>query len=90
MRSLKDNLHGIIDLDVILMIVTAFCGLIVISYIIYQIQLSLNPTGAAALTIGNITKGYDNAIALIMVAITIFILALAISALLLLSGRRSA
>jgi len=35
----------------------------------------------------NITTGFDNAIALILVAITIFILALALSALLMLRGR---
>jgi hypothetical protein len=35
----------------------------------------------------NITTGFDNAIALILVAITIFILAIAISALLMLRGR---
>jgi hypothetical protein len=88
MRSLKDNLHGIIDLGVVIMIVVAFVGMIVISYILYEVQRSLNPTGAALLTTNNITTGYNNAITLILVAVTIFILALAISALLLLSGRR--
>ena len=36
---------------------------------------------------GNITDGFNDAIALILVAITVFILAIAISALLLLRGR---
>lgn len=88
MRSLKENLHGVVDLGIVMMIITAFAGLMVVSYIIYQIQLSLNPTGAALITTNNITAGFDNAISLILIAITIFILALAISALLLLRGNR--
>lgn len=88
MRSLKENLHGVVDLGIVMMIITAFAGLMVVSYIIYQIQLSLNPTGAALVTTNNITAGFDNAISLILIAITIFILALAISALLLLRGNR--
>lgn len=88
MRSLRESLHGVIDLGVVLMIVIAFAGLIVVSYIMYQIGASLNATGNAANTIANISSGFDNAISLILVAITIFILALAISALLLLRGSR--
>jgi membrane-anchored glycerophosphoryl diester phosphodiesterase (GDPDase) len=89
MRSLSENSKAVIDLGVVLMIVTAFVGLIVISYIIYQVQLSLNPTGNALATMNNITTGYNNAISLILVAVTIFILALAISALLLLRQRQA-
>ena len=90
MRSLRKDLQGVIDLGVVLMVVIAFVGMIVISYILYEVQRSLNPSGAALLTTTNITTGYNNAISLILVAVTIFILALAISALLLLSGRRAA
>ena len=88
MRSLKENLQGIVDLGIILMIVIAFAGLMVIAYIIYTLVQQLNPTGAAANTMSNITTGFNNAIALILVAITIFILALAISALLMLRGNK--
>ena len=88
MRSLRENLHATIDLNVVLMIVVAFAGLIVIGFIIYQIQTALNPTGDALATTTNITKGFDNAVSLILVAVTIFILALAISALMLLRGNR--
>jgi hypothetical protein len=88
MRSLWKDLHGVIDLGVVLMVVIAFVGMVVISYILYEVQRSLNPSGAALLTTNNITAGYNNAVSLILVAVTIFILALAISALLLLSGRR--
>ena len=88
MKSLKENLQGIVDLGIILMIVIAFAGLMVIAYIIYTLVEQLNPTGAAANTMSNITTGFNNAIALILVAITISILALAISALLMLRGKR--
>lgn len=88
MRSLRENLHGVIDLGVVLMIVIAFVGLLVIGYIMYQLMAGLAPTGSALNTMNNITAGFDNALTLILVAITIFILALAISALLLLRGGR--
>lgn len=88
MRSFLDNARGVIDLGVVLMIGIAFAGLMVIAYILFTLVDQLNPTGAAANTMANITTGFDNAIALILVAITIFILALAISALLLLRGRQ--
>jgi type II secretory pathway component PulF len=88
MRSLKESISGMVDLGVVLMIGVAFVGLMVVAYIIYALKTQLNPTGAALNTITNITKGFDNAIALILVAITIWILAIAISALLILRGRQ--
>ena len=87
MRSFKDNLLGVVDLSVVLMIGIAFVALMVVSYIIFKLKDQLAATGDAANTIGNITAGFDDAIALILVAITIFILAIAISALLILRGR---
>ena len=86
MRSFLDNAHGVIDLGVVLMIGIAFAALMVVAFIIYTLQASLGATGAAANTIANITAGFDDAIALILVAITVFILAIAISALMLLRG----
>ena len=68
------------------MIGIAFAALMVISYIMYTLVDKLNATGSAARTLANITTGFDDAIALILVAITVFILAIAISALLLLRG----
>ena len=88
LKNLKNNLHGVIDLGVILMIGIAFVALIVVSYIMYSVGSSLGATGDAANTIANISAGFDNAITLILVAITIFILAIAISALLILRGGR--
>ena len=88
MKSLLDNARGVVDLGVILMIGIAFAGLMVVAYIIYTLVDQLGATGDAANTMANITAGFDNAIALILVAITIFILAIAISALLMLRGRQ--
>ena len=96
MRSLKENICGVVDLSIILMIGIAFAGLAVGAYIVWVLfgQLWHTPTGADSAAYNasytqavNITTGFDNAIALILVAVTVFILALAISALLMLRGR---
>jgi hypothetical protein len=87
MRSFLKDIRGVVDLGLVLMIGIAFAGLAVIAYIIYTLVDMLDATGSAAQTMGNITSGFDNAIALILVAITIFILSIAISALLMLRGR---
>ena len=104
MRSLKDDVSGVIDLGVVLMIGIAFAALIVFAYIIWTIrdQLILDApiaTSSAAYntsyfaqnasrsSLGNVTAGFDNAVNLLLVAITIFILAIAISALMMLRGR---
>lgn len=62
----------------------------VVAYIIWTIkgQLVTSTTEASTnASIANITTGFDNAVNLLLVAITIFILALAISALLMLRAR---
>ena len=90
MRSLKDNLLGMVDLGVVLMVGIAFAGLMVIAYIIWTVQdmLSTGTTSAFAnRSIKNVTDGFDDAVNLLLVAVTIFILAIAISALLMLRGR---
>ena len=89
MRSLKDNLCGMVDLGVVLMIGIAFVGLMVVAYIVWTIQdqLSLTQGTSAYASVQNITTGFDNAVGLLLIAITIFILAIAISALLMLRGR---
>ena len=98
MRSLKEDMHAVIDLGVVLMIGIAFAALMVIAVVIWTLfnQLWSTAPGASTSTAynnsylqaQNITGGFDDAIALILVAITIFILAIAISALLLLRGRQ--
>lgn len=91
LRSLKNNVHGMVDLGVVLMIGIAFVGLMVVSYIIWTINDQLITTDTAASvnnSIGNITDGFDDAVNLLLIAVTIFILAIAISALLMLRGRR--
>ena len=96
MRSLKDNLNGVVDLGVVLMIGVSFAALMVIAYIVWVLQDKITVTPSATTTtaqnetyvsIQNITTGFDSAISLILVAITIFILAIAISALLMLRVR---
>jgi len=90
MRSLKDNTFGVIDLGVVLMIGIAFAALMVIAYIIWTVKDQLVTTSTTAETnnsIANITGGFDDAVNLMLIAITIFILAIAIGALLMLRGR---
>ena len=90
MRSFNDNCRGMVDLGVVLMIGIAFVGLMVVTYIVYTIKDSLDTstlTAAANSTLDNITTGWSDAINLLLIAITIFILAIAISALLMLRGR---
>ena len=96
MQKLKENTHAVVDLGVVLMIGIAFAALMVVGYIIWKIKDQLafggSSTNAAARQwdnfSANITVGFDNAINLILVAVTIFILAIAISALLMLRGGR--
>jgi len=90
MRSLKENLYGVIDLGVVLMIGIAFAALMVVAFIIWTLNKQLNPaaiSSSARQSVANITSGFDDAVNLLLVAITIFILAIAISALLMLRGR---
>lgn len=86
MKLVSDK-KGVVDLGVVLMIGVVFAGLMVIGYIIWTLVDQLGATGNAANSIANITTGFDNAVNLILVAITVFILALAIAALLMLRGR---
>jgi len=90
LRSLKENIHGVIDLGIILMLGIAFAGLMVFAYIIFTMNDMLTETTSTAsqnASLQNITSGFDDAVNLLLVAITIFILAIAIGALLMLRGR---
>ena len=87
LRNLKDNVLAQMDMGLIIMIGITFAALMVVAYIIWTLKDQLNPTGNAALSIANITTGFDSAVSLLLVAITISILAIAISALLMLRGR---
>ena len=87
MRKLIESTHAVIDMSVVIMIGIAFAALMVVAYIIWTLKAQLNPTGNSLRSITNITTGFDSAVSLILVAITIFILAIAISALLMLRGR---
>ena len=89
MKLMRDT-SGVVDLGIVLMIGVVFAALMVVAYIIWTLkgQLVTTTTGANTnASIANITGGFDDAVNLILVAITIFILAIAISALLMLRGR---
>jgi len=98
-RKLSDNVRATVDLNVVLMIGIAFVGLLVLGYIIWAIKDSLVPDDPSATTTGtynntwssltNVTAGFDDAVNFLLVAITIFILAIAIAALLMLRGRNA-
>ena len=97
MRSLKKMEDAVVDLGVVLMIGIAFVALTVVAYIIFTVRDNLVPNAPGATTstaynntyyqVHNITAGFDSAVSLILIAITIFILAIAISALLILRGQ---
>jgi large-conductance mechanosensitive channel len=97
LRKLKEATHAVVDIGVVLMVGIAFAGLMVGAYIIYTLFSQLNPesTATSRTAIQNqtwntstvVTEGFGDAVSLILVAITIFILAIAISALLMLRGR---
>jgi len=89
-RALRDDVHGVVDLGVVLMIGIAFAALMVIAFIIWTLKDQLITTETAAKvnnSVANITGGFDDAVNLILIAVTVFILAIAISALLMLRGR---
>jgi len=90
MRRLSKAVHGAVDLGTVLMIGIAFASLMVVAYIIWEVEGDLITTTTSAeinSSIHNVTTGFDDAVNLLLVAITIFILAIAISALLMLRGR---
>jgi large-conductance mechanosensitive channel len=101
LKSLKDNTQAVIDLGVVLMIGIAFAGLMVIAFIIWTINDTITPTAPTTAStaaynttyantvasLSAITTGFDDAVGLLIVAITIFILAIAISALMMLRQR---
>ena len=87
-----------VDITVVLAVGIVFAALMVIAYIIWELDDQLLPTDKGSTTstsynqtydsIRNITGGFDDAVNLILVAITVFILAIAIAALLMLRGRQ--
>jgi len=72
----------------ILTIGLVFAGLMILAYVIFTIEDSLGATGDAANSIANITGGFDDAVNLLIIAITIFIMALMIAALYLIKQKR--
>ena len=102
LTSLKDNFYGVIDMGIVIMIGIVFAAMMVIAYIVWTLQDSLsgntNPADVTGVnevwqstnaSIQNVTSGFDSAVNLILIVITVFLLALAISALLMLRGRNN-
>ena len=101
LKSLKDSTQALVDISVVLMVGIAFAGLMVVAFIIWTINDMITPaapTGASTAaynttynntvaSLSTITTGFDDAVGMLIVAITIFILAIAISALLMLRTR---
>jgi len=88
--ALRDDAKAVVDLGVVLMIGIAFAALMVIAYIVWTLQGQLVTTSTSSTTnasIANITGGFDDAVNLLLIAVTVFILAIAISALMMLRGR---
>jgi len=90
LRSLKNNVQGMIDITVVIAVGIVFAALMVIAYVIWTLDANLDVTAGSSAdkSLGNITSGFDDAVNLILVAITVFILAIAIAALLMLRGRQ--
>ena len=85
-RLIKDT-KAFVDVGVGISIGILFAGLMVIAYIIWTLQDQLGATGAAANFIANITGGFDNTINLLLIVVVIWLLALAIMALLIIKKR---
>ena len=94
MRKLSDNLRAQMDLGMVIAIGIIFASLMVVAYIIWTVKDKLLPVAPGASTtadynltyysIQNVTTGFDSAVNLLIVAITIFILAIMLGALLML------
>lgn len=87
LRQFTDNLHGVVDITVAITIGIVFAALMVIAYIIWTLKGQLvTPASSAAQnkSIANITAGFDNAVKLLLIAITVAILAIALSYLMML------
>jgi len=84
---LKEDTKAFVDVGVGISIGILFAGLMVIAYIIWTLKDQLNPTGAAANSIENITTGFDNTVNLLLIVVVIWLLALAIMALLIIKKR---
>ena len=89
-RKLREDVRGFVDVGVGISIGILFAGLMVIAYIIWMLRDQLiTKTSSAALnsSIGNITTGFDNTVILLLTVVVIWLLALAIMALLIIKKK---
>ena len=80
MRSLLNNLKGMISLGSVIVIAVVFVVLMFMAYLIYKLKDMLGATGDALNTVNNVTKGFDSAVNFLVIAVIILIVALAIGA----------
>lgn len=89
-KEFKDDVQGFVDIGVGITIGVLFAGLMVIAYIIWTLRDQLldnlyTPgvsTARANSSINNITEGFNNAVNLLLIVVVVWLLALAILALL--------
>jgi len=89
-KKLKEDTKGFVDVGVGISIGILFAGLMVIAYIIWTLRDQLITTDSPSElneSIGNITAGFDNMIMLLLIVVTIWLLALAIMALLIIKKK---
>ena len=87
LRSLKESVHGVVDITVAITVGIVFAALMVIAYIIWTLrgQLITNTSPAAMNnSIRNITTGFDQTVKIIIIAILVAVLAIALSYLMML------
>jgi hypothetical protein len=89
-RKLKDDTQAFVDVGVGISIGILFAGLMIIAYIIWTLRAQLITTTSSAsmnASIGNITSGFDNTVNLLLVVVIVWLLALAIMALLIIKKK---
>jgi len=82
---LKNDVHGFIDVGTGIAIGVLFAGLMIVAYIIWTLKGQLiteSSTTDMNSSIQNITTGFDSTITLFLVVVIVWLLALAIMALL--------
>jgi len=95
-RKLWNDVQGFVDVGVGISIGILFAGLMVISYIIWTLKtqlLPVDPVGQSDIynqmwnSTKNLTTGFDNTINLLLIVVVVWLLALAIMALLIIKKR---
>jgi len=89
-EQLKDDTRGFVDVGVAISLGILFAGLMIIAYIIWTLQAQLITTSSSTAmnsSIETITDGFDNMVTLLLIVVVVWLLALAIMALLVIKKR---